>query len=107
MFSKKNRLNSREIEALFQSSRTISSSTFLLKFTISKEDLLYKSAFSVPKKLIKTAVMRNYLKRRGFHALQGIKDQIPAGFKGVFVFKRKELSYQDIRQDLLSLLSKI
>ena len=107
MFSKKNRLNSREVEELFRSGKTISSRLFLLKFSISGTENHQKSAFSVPKKLIKSAFQRNSLKRKGFSALRTIKEYIPLGFYGVFVFRRKNATFSEIKQELEGILRKI
>lgn len=65
-----------------------------------------KFAFSCSKKVLKSAVKRNLLRRRGYSALSFYIKDIKKGFYFIFVFKKTEKipSFDDIKTDLFELL---
>lgn len=74
----------------------VSGSFFLLRY-IKQDNPQY--AFVAPKKIAKTAVKRNYLRRKGYNMLRlyGLKSGA-----GIFFYKKEALSAstQDLRKDL-------
>jgi RNase P protein component len=60
----------------------------------------------VPKKIEKSAVKRNYLKRRGYLILEKYFKKLPSGPCGVFVFK-KVVNPKEIEDEIKKILDKI
>ena len=65
-------------------------------------------SFSCSKKVAKSAVKRNLLRRRGYNAIQKIINAISPGFYFVFSFKKgAELAvYKQIESEIQNLLQK-
>ncbi len=82
---------------------------FLNLAKIPKEDGKGNSrfSFSVPKKVEKSAVKRNKLRRWGYDALLNIKNDIKPGVFCFFIFKRAESkpNFEETRREIAELLS--
>jgi len=65
-------------------------------------------AFVVSKKVTKSAVRRNLLKRRGRHILRASADTIQRSFAGIVFFKKgaEKLSFYELQEEILLLLRK-
>lgn len=103
------RLARKEVEIIIKEGRRVSSPAFSLSYTPA-EDGQTKAAFVVSKKVAKTAIGRNLLKRRGRAALHEWLTVNPrTAFCGVFFFKKgtHNMPYQEIYRSLDELLTKI
>lgn len=79
MFKKQNRLSSREFEYFFKHGKRHYSPSLQI-IIASTEDL--KVAVVVPKKILKSAVSRNRVRRRLYHILRPMLEN----YRGVFIF---------------------
>ena len=84
MFKKRHRLTAREFDQYFKSGRRVHSPAFTLIYHYAEGE--YKVAMVVPKKVVKTAVKRNLLRRRLLHILR----PIIAEHQGIFIFIAKK-----------------
>ena len=104
MFSKKQRLNKALFENVFQAGDTTKTPYFLIK--TKKNNLPFsRFAVSIPKKQIKSAVQRHFLKRRFLHALKGLYSEVDVDAKGsdvVFVLNKGvlDVEYKDLIETL-------
>lgn len=65
-----------------------------------------KVAFSVSKKVLKTAVGRNKQRRRGYSIVSGHINQINPGYLLFFAYKKDfEKDYSKLKQEIYTLLS--
>ena len=104
MFKKTNRLSSGEFSTYFQSGKRHHSDSFELRYT-SAEQL--KVAVVVPKKVVKTAVGRNRLRRQLYHILRPLlKDKT-----GVYIVIAKKgataVMSDVLKQDLETLTGQV
>ena len=99
MLAKQNRAITKEVDRLFKEGRVLSSPALSFKY-IKTNSAEIKISFIAPKAVVKSAVKRNFLRRRGYNALEKNIKLSPAGLLGVFIFKK----YQD---DLLILENEI
>ena len=93
MLKKTKRLNRKSIEELFSSGSFVSSSNISLKYLIKKNVSQEKKiSFVVPKNVLKSAVSRNLLRRRGYAVVEKNLSLLPDGFWGMFIFGKKSFS---------------
>ncbi len=104
MLPKKNRLTRKEVGDLFKDGKSTGSPSLALKFKTSTNKIPTKISVSVPKKIARTAVKRNLLRRQAYTVLQKIITSLPEGFMGVVIFRQ---SPQNIAADLAHLFKKI
>lgn len=109
MLSKKNRISYREFESLdFRLSNVYHSGCVSLRIFPLKSDSSKRVAFVVSKKVCKTAVGRNLLRRRGFSCVTPL---LLSNLSGYFIFYFKKdaitMSYLDICNDILNVISKV
>jgi ribonuclease P protein component len=90
MFPKKNRVSKKAFEVVLKKSRLVSSPNLTLRFTIN-QDSPPRISFVAPKAVVKKAVGRNQLRRRGYTILQKYINQLPTGFLGIFFFGKKSI----------------
>jgi len=86
MIPKKNRATQKTIDLIFKQGKFINSQNISLKFLLSKESPIVRASFIVPKNLVKSAVKRNMLRRRGYHVISKYLNDLPVGFVGAFIF---------------------
>ena len=106
MLSKKNRINKKLFSIIFKEGFIIHSPIFLFKY---KKSLDNKEHFSfiVPKTVVKNAVKRNSLRRKGYNTLRN-KD-FPA-ISGIFMYKKGiniDVKNEEIAENIDLILSKI
>lgn len=91
MISKKSRVNKKDFEEIFKTGKFLNSINFTFRFLISHHKLPTPArvSFVVPKNIVKTAVKRNFLRRRGYSVLSKKLGSFPSGFSGVFLFTKK------------------
>ena len=106
MLPKKNRVDKKGIALIFKKGDFTTSPIFTFKFI-----RIYtgerKISFIVPKNVVKLAVKRNSLRRKGYLALKKYLNQFPSGILGVFVFKRPEEDILKIENEIKNILDKI
>ena len=113
MLPKKNRVDKKLVDQIFKEGRFINSPGLTFKFIktnsslVAKKPLLSRVSFIVPKSVAKLAVTRNFLRRRGYSALEKHLSQFPAGLRGVFVFKKPLKSVAEIGNEIKTILNKI
>ena len=87
MLERKNRIDKKTMEELFNKGRFVNSPCLTLKYLIYPTKMT-RISFIVPKTVSKKAIVRNQLKRRGYVEIKKQIPQIPAGFLGAFIFKK-------------------
>jgi len=107
MLPKKNRATKQEIESLFKKGSVFSNPVFFLKYTKNRENQERKVSFVVPKKVEKLANKRNNLKRLGYNTILPYFQKLPQGFEGVFTFKQKGISKNNLQNEFEKLFNKI
>ncbi len=72
-------------------------------------DPLKKVSFVISKKVAKSAVARNALRRRGYHAVSSFDPNLLSGLKVIFFFNKgvETLSYPELEGEIHSLLDRI
>lgn len=110
MLPKKNRLNTRNFEETFKNGFFLPGNTLNLKYFINRKDSKKQISFVVSKKLEKSAVNRNKLKRLGYRTVEKHLITIPEGFSGIFIFNKfdkNNLKNIELDAEINKLLSKI
>lgn len=66
-------------------------------------------SFVAPKSIIKTAIMRNKLRRQGYSAIRSINPPFNKKVAGIFFYKKQSQipTRQDIKKDLLAIFHKL
>ena len=108
MLPKENRLKKeKEFEAVFKGGRTLKGKSVFLKYLINVTDKT-RIGFVVSKKISKLAVERNKVKRRMREIIRLKKKDIKEGLSIVIISlpSIKGMTYQEMKEDLESLLSK-
>jgi len=108
MLPKENRLKKeKEFEAVFKGGRTLKGKSVFLKYLINGTDKT-RIGFVVSKKISKLAVERNKVKRRMREIIRLKKKDIKEGLSIVIISlpSIKGMTYQEMKEDLESLLSK-
>jgi ribonuclease P protein component len=103
MLSKKKRVDKETFQIILKRGKIISSPLFTFYFIQNKEP---RYAFVAPKKIFKTAVKRNKIRRIGYNVLKNLS--INSGL-GVFIYKKEaiHLNTKEIQEKILLLLNKI
>ncbi|MFA6524467.1 MAG: ribonuclease P protein component [Candidatus Paceibacterota bacterium] len=91
MLPKKNRANKKAIDQIFQKGRFFSSSNLTFKFILNKNTNQPMISFIVPKTVVKKAIVRNLLRRRGYAVLEKYIKDFPVSMVGAFIFGKKSL----------------
>jgi len=89
MLPKKNRLDRKTLGQIFKEGRTLRSSGITLRFLEDQSPGLPRISIVVPKTLVKQAVLRNTLRRRGYKAAKPYLARLPQGFRGVIILSPK------------------
>ncbi len=89
MLSKVQRLNTAGVATVMSHGRAVQSGSFLLKYIKKGPTGATQAAFVAPKKVFKTAVLRNKAKRRGRAILSRLCQEysLQKGFLLVFLFR--------------------
>jgi len=106
MLPKKSKLDKKTVEKIFKEGRFVNSLNLTLKFLILQEENRQIS-FIVPKNVAKLAVKRNLLRRKGYLALEKYFKNFPAGFLGVFIFKKYQDDILVLENEIKNIFSKI
>lgn len=107
MLPKKRRVDTARFKDIMQRSATFHSVYLSLRI---QKDTAQVSRFSVvaSKKVTRSAVERNFLKRKLSTPLAHFLPHIPVGFQGIFFIKKgfSELKPQEIKDEIKHLLEK-
>jgi len=105
MLPKNNRIGRAEFESIIRSGKRIHSPIFIL-YIQKTEGNDKRFGFSVSKKISKSSVQRNKLRRQGYSVIRDQIKHIKDGFLFVFVYKKTQRipTYQEIEVDITGLL---
>jgi|SRR3989338_4938323 len=106
MLKKKNRVSKREVDQIFKIGKFLISPNFTFKFIFTNKSIPPRISFITPKNVAKLAVKRNFLRRRGYNALEKYINQFPSGLIGVFVFKKYQEDILIIEDEIKNILNK-
>ena len=106
MLPKKNRLSKKTIEKIFEEGKFISFPNLALKF-LAVRGKEKQTSFIVPKNIAKLAVRRNSLRRKSYVILEKHFNEFPAGFLGVFIFKKYQDDILILENEIKNILNKI
>jgi ribonuclease P protein component len=108
MLLKKNRVNKKDIDYIFKNGKFINSPFFTFKFVKSSNLRdLPRISFIISKSILKLAVKRNSLRRKGYNILRKYIKDFPIGLIGVFIFKNKEIDNITIENEIKNIVSKV
>ena len=107
MFKRSQRINSERFREVMKSPKVIRGDFVYIRFI---ENDLNASRFSVvvPKKVVKSAVSRHFIKRKIVNLLKKVSKEYPVNDYLVFVSKDiKDVSIDDIKSDLINIRQSI
>lgn len=110
MLPKRNRANKKDIEKLFKNKGFLSSPSFTFRYTLlGSPGLPSRVSFLVPKKVTKSAFLRNKLRRIGYLALEKQIKILDFPIIGVFTFIKiiKKEAEKEITNEIKQIFSKI
>jgi ribonuclease P protein component len=107
MLLKKNRADKKDIEKIFKEGRFFSSPNLTFKFIFSKNQKIPRISFIAPKNIVKLAVKRNSLRRKGYSILKKHLEKVPSLVLGVFIFKKYQEDMLILENEIKNLLNKI
>lgn len=100
------RLNSQEVAAVFAKSKRLRGNLVHINYRV---DDSTKAAAVVGKKLARSAVRRNYLRRRLYHTLRNTWNDIPEHIHLVLILTPQgvQSSFQNLEREVHALLEEI
>jgi len=104
MFPKNSRIPRKMFPLLSNGSQVHKNNLFLLRF-VSKSGSGNRFCFSISKKVAKSAVVRNRLRRAGYRALEKYLPQIKPNVLALFSFKMIPKNNEEIIKNLESILN--
>lgn len=107
MLPKKNRVDTKTVEKIFKTGKSLSSPSLTFRFILDKNSNIPRISFIVPKSAAKLAIRRNFLRRHGYTALEKHIQNFPAGLLGVFIFKKYQDNILIIEDEIKNILAKI
>lgn len=105
MLPKKNRLNKETLSKVFREGKFIGTPNLNFKYLTNNSIKKSQISFVVPKKVSKSAVERNRLRRAGYNILKKHLNLIPSPLLGVFLFNKKNID--NLEKDVEKILNKI
>lgn len=107
MLPKNRRIPRKEFQLILNKGKRYNSPIFLLYKAENNTNNQTKIAFSVSKKVSKTAVSRNKYRRQGYSVVRKYINQIKPGYFLFFNFKKpeKKIEYKTIGSEIEKLLS--
>ncbi len=109
MLNKKQRINGNLFKEIFKKGETKKSSHFICKFLKDEDIKKTKFAVVVPKKQIKKAIWRNFLRRRIYNAIKySLKENtLPYSFIIFTKFGVSNLSFKEIKEEISVLITDV
>lgn len=109
MLPKKRRIRRKEFQNIFLKGKKFNSPALLLNLAMNNNGVSggeSQFSFSVSKKVSKSAVSRNKLRRRGYSSIERLKN-IKPGFQAIFSFKKgaEKYKFSQIEREIINLLS--
>lgn len=103
MLSKRKRVDINTFKAIWDKGSIISGSFFVFKYI---KALSPRYAFVVSKKIAKTAVKRNSLRRIGYNIL---RESNLLNLNGIFFYKKEglDIKKEDLKNDILKIFSRV
>ncbi len=92
-----------DFERLYKKGKTVRGTFFFIKYTL-KKGLYPRVVIVIPKRIVKSAVDRNHLKRR---CLESIRPLLSRNFKndfGIVITKQPPDSFLKIQSELISIV---
>ncbi len=89
MLPKKNRLDKKAIQKVFEGKVFLNSPNLSFRYIFVEKNQDFKISFLTPKSIDKRSTKRNSLRRKGYLVLFNNKNLIPKGLQGVFIFGKK------------------
>lgn len=109
MLPKNRRIERKNFQYILKNGKRLNSKSFTLylaKIEQNKDFLDTRVSFSVSKKVSKTAVNRNKLRRRGYSIINKHYKSIRKGYYCFFVYKKEyEFDFMALEREILGLLS--
>lgn len=107
MLVKNRRLTTSLLKNVFASGKSIFGQEISLVYIKRQDTNPTRFAFSVSSKAVKTAVMRNRIRRVGYTSLSSFLSEVKPSFDVVFIVKKPlDLTIFDLKSSLVSLLKK-
>jgi ribonuclease P protein component len=103
MFPKNKRIPRKMFPLLSNGEKTFKNNLFFLKFVL-KNDSESRFCFSISKKVAKSAVVRNRMRRAGYRLLLGYISEIKSKILAVFSFRIVPKNDEEIIKGLESIL---
>jgi ribonuclease P protein component len=106
MLNSKQRISQGLFSQILKDGRSFQSKSFSLRACPGKDREESAFSFVVPAKTIKTAIQRNFLKRRGRHVVKKHLARIKGGYLCAFFLKKEasKESFSDFEQEILAVL---
>lgn len=108
MLPKKRRIERKDFGKILKASKKLNSPHFLLNIAIDKDISPSRFSFSISKKVAKSAVDRNRLRRIGYSIIEKNLNRLETGFSAHFVYKKitPVENFGSLEKEILELLSK-
>lgn len=108
MLPKKNRVDTKTVEKIFQIGRSYHSPTLHFRFIKEQGDSNgVRISFIAPKSVSKLAVKRNLLRRLGYSVIKKYLKDFPPSTAGVFVFKKYEKDVSILESEVKNIIDKL
>jgi ribonuclease P protein component len=109
MLPRSKRVSTKLFAEVLKKGKTHHSPHFSLRIVKNSEEKVSRFSVSVPKKVEKTAVKRNNVRRRALAVIEQNFKAIPAGFNGIFFAKSGaySLTSPKLKEEISFLLKKI
>ena len=104
MLSKRNRLSKKEILELLPKSKSLRGNFLLLRFKSIRDGGDFKAGVSISKKIAKSAVTRNKIRRIVYRELSYVKKNISSS--SLFFIVNKIAEREELKEDIITLLVK-
>lgn len=105
MLPKKNRADKKDLEEVFKKGLFAASPLLTFRYVKIKNSQNFKISFIAPKTVNKSAVKRNFLRRRGYIALEKNLGGLPFPVIGAFIFRKNNI--ENLENEIKNIFNKI
>lgn len=104
MLQSSKKLHKSEFPGILKNGKVFHSPHLYLRVVFDGKDT--ELAFVIPKKVVKGAISRNKIKRRGYNILKELEIK---PLKGIFFAKKgiNEVSFKNLQEEIISILNKV
>lgn len=108
MLKKNNKVKKETFKFVFKEGRIHNSKNMILRVKNVKNWDEFGISFVVPKKIEKSPVKRNFIKRRGYYIIRKLLNSIKTPFVGLFIIKRisDKNNFLNFEDEIVFLLKK-